>query len=240
MSHLLSLINWEFALRLLVAGVCGVAVGLEREYRAKEAGYRTHFLVCVGAALMMIISKYAFWDLTTGSFLGVNNEVNNSETINSALRIDPGRIAAQVVTGIGFLGAGTIILHRQIVRGLTTAAGIWATGGIGLAVGAGMYWEAALATVLVLAGLEILTILFGGLGVKALNVKFEVDKKETLNIVEKLFTDEKYIVVSYAVKEEIKERVIVETTLKLKRRKDEKLFFSKLTSIPGLIIHRME
>lgn len=240
MSHILNLINWEFALRLLVAGVCGIAVGLEREYRAKEAGYRTHFLVCVGSALMMIISKYAFWDLTSGHFLGVNDAVINSETINSSLRIDPGRIAAQVVTGIGFLGAGTIILHRQIVRGLTTAAGIWATGGIGMAVGAGMYWEAALATVLVLAGLEILTVLFGGLGVKALNVKFEVDKKATLDIVEKLFTDQEYIVVSYAIKEEREDRVVVETILKLKRRRDEKLFFSKLTSVPGLIIHHME
>lgn len=240
MSHILNLINWEFALRLLVAGVCGIAVGLEREYRAKEAGYRTHFLVCVGSALMMIISKYAFWDLTSGHFLGVNDAVINSETINSSLRIDPGRIAAQVVTGIGFLGAGTIILHRQIVRGLTTAAGIWATGGIGMAVGAGMYWEAALATVLVLAGLEILTVLFGGLGVKALNVKFEVDKKATLDIVEKLFTDQEYIVVSYAIKEEREDRVVVETILKLKRRRAEKLFFSKLTSVPGLIIHHME
>ena len=202
MSHIFNLINWEFALRLLVAGICGVAIGLEREYRAKEAGYRTHFLVCVGSALMMIISKYAFWDLTSGSFLGVNDQLTNAETINLSLRIDPGRIAAQVVTGIGFLGAGTIILHRQIVRGLTTAAGIWATGGIGLAVGAGMYWEAAIATILALAGLEILTVIFGGLGVKALNVKFEVDKKETLSVVEKLFADEKYIVVNYAVNEE--------------------------------------
>ncbi len=240
MSHILSLINWEFALRLLVAGVFGVAIGLEREYRAKEAGYRTHFLVCVGSALMMIISKYAFWDLASGSFFGVNNQVTDSQTISSALRIDPARIAAQVVTGIGFLGAGTIILHRQIVRGLTTAAGIWATGGIGLAVGAGMYWEAALATFLVLLGLEILTVVFRGLGVKALNVKFEVDKKETLEIVEKLFSDEQYMVVSYAVTQEKGEKVVVETTLKLRRRKDEKLFFSKLTSIQGLTIHRME
>ena len=102
-----------------------------------------------------------------------------------------------------------------------------------------MYWEAAIATILALAGLEILTVIFGGLGVKALNVKFEVDKKETLSVVEKLFADEKYIVVNYAVNEE-GGKILVESTLKLMRRKDEKLFFSKLSAIEGLTIQNME
>ena len=105
-------IFWDFALRLFVAGAMGVLIGLEREYRAKEAGYRTHFLVALGSALMMIVSQYGFMEVLK----------------TDLIRLDPSRIAAQVVSGIGFIGAGTIILQKQIVRGLTTAAGIWATG----------------------------------------------------------------------------------------------------------------
>ena len=114
----------EFIIRLVVASLMGVIIGLEREYRSKEAGYRTHFLVALGSALLMIVSQYGF------------SEVLETELV----RLDPSRLAAQVVSGIGFIGAGTIILlQKQIVRGLTTAAGIWATSGIGLAIGAGMY-----------------------------------------------------------------------------------------------------
>ena len=98
----------DFALRLLVAGLMGVLIGLEREYRAKEAGYRTHFLVALGSCLMMIVSQYGFTDVLEADLV----------------RLDPSRIAAQVVSGIGFIGAGTIILQKQVVRGLTTAAGI--------------------------------------------------------------------------------------------------------------------
>lgn len=98
---------WDFALRLFLAGVMGILIGLEREYRAKEAGYRTHFLVALGSALLMIVSQYGFSDVLE----------------RDLVRLDPSRIAAQVVSGIGFIGAGTIILQKQIVRGLTTAAG---------------------------------------------------------------------------------------------------------------------
>ena len=134
----------DFVLRLVVAGILGVLIGLEREYRAKEAGYRTHFLVAVGSALLMIVSQHGF-----DGMLG-----------KEGVGLDPSRIAAQIVTGIGFIGAGTIILNRQIVRGLTTAAGIWATAGIGMCAGAGMYALAISATVLTLIGLELLSRLF--------------------------------------------------------------------------------
>ena len=116
-------LNFDFVLRLLVAGILGAIIGLDREYRAKEAGYRTHFLVSLGSALIMIVSQYGFQDIIK----------------ESSVTLDPSRVAAQVVSGIGFIGAGTIIFQKQIVRGLTTAAGLWATAGIGLAVGAGMY-----------------------------------------------------------------------------------------------------
>ncbi len=99
----------DFSLRLFVAGLMGVLIGLEREYRAKEAGYRTHFLVALGSALLMIVSQYGFMDVLE----------------KDLVRLDPSRLAAQVVSGIGFIGAGTIILlQKQVVRGLTTAAGV--------------------------------------------------------------------------------------------------------------------
>ena len=139
---------WEFTLRLLLAGVLGAVIGLDREYRAKEAGFRTHFLVSLGSALFMIVSQYGF--------AGVLGE--------AGVGLDPSRVAAQIVSGIGFLGAGTIIFQKQFVRGLTTAAGMWATAGIGMAVGGGMYWLGVSATVLTLAGLELLTVLFKNLG----------------------------------------------------------------------------
>ena len=128
------MLNMDFIIRLLVAGILGTIIGLDREYRAKEAGYRTHFLVSLGSALIMIVSQYGFQEIIK----------------ESSVTLDPSRVAAQVVSGIGFIGAGTIIFQKQIVRGLTTAAGIWATAGIGLAVGAGMYTIGIAAMVLTL------------------------------------------------------------------------------------------
>ena len=128
----------DFILRIVVAALLGGAVGLEREYRDKAAGFRTHFLVALGSALFMIISAYGFHDALA----------------TTEHRLDVSRIAAQVVSGIGFIGAGTIIFQKNAVRGLTTAASIWVTAAIGLTCGAGMYSLAASATLLVLLGLE--------------------------------------------------------------------------------------
>ena len=126
-----------FCVRLIVACLCGAAIGYERSKRFKEAGIRTHIIVCVGAALAMIISKYGFEDL--GGIL------DGSRTS------DPARVAAQVVTGISFLGAGVIFKNGGTIKGLTTAACLWATASIGLAVGAGMIAIGVFATVLVTA-----------------------------------------------------------------------------------------
>lgn len=117
-------------IRLVLAGMCGFFIGFERKNRAKEAGIRTHFIVASASALMMIISKYAALDM------GVMG--------------DPTRIAAQVVTGIGFLGAGMIFVHNRAISGLTTAAGIWATSGIGMSIGAGLYFPGIVLTVMIL------------------------------------------------------------------------------------------
>ena len=124
-------------LRLLLAGFLGGLIGLEREMRAKGAGIRTHFIVALGSALFMIISQYAF---------------------EGAPRFDAARVAAGVVSGIGFIGGGVIIFQRNVIRGITTAAGMWVAAAIGLACGAGpyMYPIAIAATVLTLLVLEML------------------------------------------------------------------------------------
>lgn len=131
----------DFIIRIFVASLLGGAIGLEREYRDKAAGFRTHFLVALGSALFMIISAYGFEGVLVGDF-------------NAPVRLDVSRIAAQVVTGIGFIGAGTIIFQKNAVRGLTTAAGVWVTAAIGMACGGGMYILAIVSTALVLIGLE--------------------------------------------------------------------------------------
>ena len=130
---------FDFFIRILVACVCGAAIGFERSKRLKNAGLRTHIMVCCAAALMMIVSKYGFMDLTDAA----------GGVFNGTRGADPARIAAQVVSGISFLGAGVIFKHGASIKGLTTAAGIWATAGIGLAIGAGMYGIGLFAMVVV-------------------------------------------------------------------------------------------
>lgn len=131
--------NLVFAFRIILAGLCGFLLGIERSRRFKEAGVRTHMIVCCAATLMMIISKYAFSDPI----------VVNGEVIIGAKMADPARIAAQVISGISFLGAGMIFKNGGSVTGLTTAAGIWATAGIGLALGSGMYFVGIICTILI-------------------------------------------------------------------------------------------
>jgi putative Mg2+ transporter-C (MgtC) family protein len=216
-------VMYEYLLRLLVAGLLGAAVGLEREYRAKEAGYRTHFLVCLGSALMMIVSKYGFDD----------------HLIEGTIRLDPSRIAAQVVTGIGFIGAGTIIFQKQIVRGLTTAAGIWATAGIGLAVGAGMYFMSITCTILVLIGLEVFRRVFKGIGVRSVLVEFTVSDKSTLDKLSDYFSTDNYRVTSYEMSETSKGYTVTEV-IKLKKDIDEGELFKQLQSFKDVTVHRLE
>ena len=129
--------NLDFFIRILVAGLCGFVLGVERSRRFKEAGVRTHMIVCCGAALVMIVSKYGFADLTSAT----------GEAFNGTRGADPARLAAQVVSGVGFLGAGMIFKNGGSVTGLTTAAGIWAAAGIGLAIGSGMYAVGILVTI---------------------------------------------------------------------------------------------
>ena len=150
------MITWEeVTLRLFLAAVLGGAVGMDRQRYEWAAGLRTHMLVCLGSALIMIVSAYGFSDILT---------VNH-------VSLDPSRVAAQVVSGIGFLGAGTILfLKHEVVKGLTTPAGLWTVAGIGLAIGGGLYFAAAAATILVL----IILIL-----IKPYKKKLIVERRQT-------------------------------------------------------------
>jgi putative Mg2+ transporter-C (MgtC) family protein len=138
-SEIPALSGWEALARLAVAGGLGAAVGFERELRDREAGIRTHLLVSLGSALFTIVSAFGFHEFLTNG--------------GSVVRADPTRIAAQIVTGIGFLGAGAIIREGLSVRGLTTAATLWVVAAIGMASGAGYYWPAVATTVLAIFAL---------------------------------------------------------------------------------------
>ncbi len=128
MIQFLVQVDWIMLVRLLIAALCGAAIGFERDHRHKDAGLKTHMILAMGAALAMQVSKYGFSDV--GVF-------------------DAARIAAGVVSGIGFLGAGIIFVRNNLVNGLTTAAGLWTTSVIGLAVGSGLYVIAIFATAII-------------------------------------------------------------------------------------------
>ena len=144
--------DWDLILRLFLGGMMGGLIGLEREFRAKEAGFRTHFIVALGSALFMMISQFAF----NGRF-------------------DAARVAAQVVSGIGFIGAGVIIFQKNMVRGVTTAAGLWVAAAIGLACGGGMYWLAGAATLMTVICLEMMHLVHRHIAEKVVEVTLSSD-----------------------------------------------------------------
>ena len=121
--------------RILVSCLCGGLIGIERTMRQKDAGFRTHCIVCLGAALCMVISKYAFFDVLVAG--------------DTSIRVDVSRVASTIITGISFLGAGMIFVKSSNIKGLTTAAGIWATAAVGMAIGAGLYFVGILSTLVI-------------------------------------------------------------------------------------------
>ncbi len=154
---------------ILLATLLGFIIGVERKHRSKEAGVRTHTIVCIGSALMMIISKYAF-----------------SSDADSA------RVAAQIVAGIGFLGAGIIVYKKNSVHGLTTAAGVWTTAGVGMACGGGLYILAFCATAIMIGVQCILHINIGLFNHKKrylIDIRFELVEKSNLKVKEIFGTD---------------------------------------------------
>ncbi|TVY06991.1 MgtC/SapB family protein [Paenibacillus cremeus] len=132
--------HWELIFRLMMAALLGGLIGIEREWNNQAAGFRTHILVCLGSATIMLLSEYGFSQFVT--------EAN--------VRIDPARLAAQVISGVGFLGAGAILRNGNVIKGLTTAASVWVVAAIGLSVGAGFFSLALFCTLLVLISLFLL------------------------------------------------------------------------------------
>ena len=171
----------EFILRIFVAAVLGGLIGLEREYREKAAGLRTHFLVALGSALFMIISAHGFD--------GILKDPN--------MRLDVSRIAAQVVSGIGFIGAGTIIFQKHVVRGLTTAACLWVTSAIGMTAGAGMYVLSIATTILVILCLEALYFILQHFGTRNISVTFSTPKEQNIKLVLQQLREKEVIIDSY-------------------------------------------
>ena len=166
-------------LRLLAAMAMGGLIGLERELRAKDAGLRTHFLVALGSALFTLVSQYGF-----GADLK-----------------DSSRVAAQVVSGIGFLGAGTIIFQKNVVHGLTTAAGLWVTAAIGLSCGTGMFAVAGATTVLVLLGLEVVNALHPHRSHTIISLSFSSTDKQMLPLMQKRLREAGFQLKSYEMRE---------------------------------------
>ena len=166
-------------LRLLAAMAMGGLIGLERELRAKDAGLRTHFLVALGSALFTLVSQYGF-----GADLK-----------------DSSRVAAQVVSGIGFLGAGTIIFQKNVVHGLTTAAGLWVTAAIGLSCGTGMFAVAGATTVLVLLGLEVVNALHPHRSHTIISLSYSSTDKQMLPLMQKRLREAGFELKSYEMRE---------------------------------------
>ena len=182
--------NGEFMLRLAVAGLLGAAIGFEREYRAKEAGTRTHFLVAVGSCLIMIVSQWGFQDI-------LKMPLQNVE-----VRFDVSRVAAQIVSGIGFIGAGTIMMQKQVVHGLTTAAGLWAVAGIGMAIGGGLYVLGVAATIFALIALEAMRFLLRNFRTRSSCLVFLTRDREMLIQVTNELNANDFHIMSYSVSSE--------------------------------------
>ncbi|WP_182186732.1 MgtC/SapB family protein [Pectinatus frisingensis] len=191
----------ELLVRLIVAGICGSLIGYERKNRLKEAGIRTHMIVALGSALVMIVSKYGFADV-----LLLHNYI-----------LDPSRVAAQIVSGIGFLGAGIIFVRKQAISGLTTAAGIWATAGIGMAIGAKLYFMGISATVLILLVQIIMHKNLGWLSVpysEQINIEFS-ENADAISFVQKRFADNNIKIINIKVERTNKGFLDVELYVKM-------------------------
>jgi putative Mg2+ transporter-C (MgtC) family protein len=215
----------DFIIRIFIAAILGGAIGLEREYRAKEAGFRTHFLVGLGAALFMIMSQWGYDDV-----------LNH---LGSSASVDPSRIASQVVTGIGFIGAGTIIFQRHVVRGLTTAAGLWVTAAIGLTCGSGMYLLAATATILVLLCLEVMNLILHRFGAKNILVTFISPNREGVQQVLRTLKADGIAISSCEMKDR-HEACEVTLELQVKRDKYEAQLIALMDKLQGMSIERIE
>ena len=224
----MNIITYEFVLRLFVAAMLGGVIGLEREYRAKEAGFRTHFLVALGSGLFMILSQFGF-----------DNVLSNYEQVS----LDPSRIASQVVTGIGFIGAGTIIFQKHVVRGLTTAAGLWVTSAIGMTADAGMYVLSIATTVLVLLCLEALYFILQHFGTRNITVTFSTPKEDSIQLVLQRLRAKEVIIDSYEMKRKDTSSgyyYVVTMEMKFKRKRYKNHLLNFMAEFESVTVETME
>ena len=224
----MNMITYEFVLRLFVAAMLGGVIGLEREYRAKEAGFRTHFLVALGSGLFMILSQFGF-----------NDVLAHYEQVS----LDPSRIASQVVTGIGFIGAGTIIFQKHVVRGLTTAAGLWVTSAIGMTAGAGMYVLSIATTVLVLLCLEALYFILQHFGTRNITVTFSTPKEENIQPVLQRLRDKEITIDSYEMTRKDTSSghyFVVTMEMKFKRKRYKNHLLNFMAEFENVTVETME
>lgn len=212
----------EFIFRVFVASLLGGMIGFEREYRAKEAGLRTHFLVAMGSALFMIVSQYGF-----------------NAVLGTSITLDPSRVAAQVVSGIGFIGAGTIIFQKHVIKGLTTAAGLWVTSAIGLACGSGLYLLSVASTLLVLLCLETIFFILMRIGSRTISVTISTTEREKIKKVVNQLREDCVTMDSYEMKRQ-GELFVVSMELKVKRNNYRNRIIEFMDKFDGVDIESIE
>lgn len=212
----------EFIFRVFVAALLGGMIGFEREYRAKEAGLRTHFLVAMGSALFMIVSQYEF-----------------NAVLGTSITLDPSRVAAQVVSGIGFIGAGTIIFQKHVIKGLTTAAGLWVTSAIGLACGSGLYLLSVASTLLVLLCLETIFFILMRIGSRTISVTISTTDREKIKKVVNQLREDCVTMDSYEMKRH-GELFVVSMELKVKRNNYRNRIIEFMDKFDGVDIESIE
>lgn len=189
----------EYVVRIILACICGGVIGIERSNRQKEAGFRTHIIIAMGAALIIIVSKYGFKD-----------------SIEAGFNADAARVAANVITGISFIGAGVIVVRGGSIKGLTTAAGIWTTAGIGLALGAGLY-TIGIASTVILYTIQILLHRFFPHSESMLTTELILkvrNKKDILDTIRKQLLTYNVIIDEVSIKQDNEDTVEIELIVK--------------------------
>lgn len=218
---------WEFFIRLILATILGGMIGYEREFRSKEAGLRTHILVALGAALVMMVSQYGFFPV-----------------VSNYIQVDPSRIAAQVVSGIGFIGAGVIFKEQGSIKGLSTAAGLWGVAAIGLAVGAGLYTLAITSTIIILIVFELLKRISKKFYARQIDLQIGSKNGEYLEFRKKLEA-QRNIIISYKVSsaddaEKALSDNIVTMKIKLKSEDGLRILLNEIDSSENLSLKYFE
>ena len=218
--------------RLILAMVCGGMIGLERGRKRRPAGFRTYMLVCLGAALTMLLSQYEF-AMVMGPWKGIAQELG--------MKTDVSRFGAQVINGVGFLGAGTIIVTgRQEVKGLTTAAGLWASACMGLAIGAGFYECMIVGFILIFLCMRILPLIENAVMAKArnMNIYVEMDSVENVGAIVSLIKSENITLYDLEIDKEQHEhltQINAVFSLHLPHKEDHTEVLARLSTLDGII-----